>query len=354
MCIGAIRFPMFLKNIRNICKPICQQSELEIGTGLWLSEQASHEVDISQLRETLEASNVTVFTMNGFPYSDFHTEFVGHDVYEPNWSNPNRLEYTVRLANILAQITPNSEAGISTLPLGWNSSSFHNKDAARMLQQCINQLEELENQTGICIHLDIETEPGCRLQRAEELSLFVNTFFGDDEKARRYLRVCHDTCHGAVMHENAEDAIAHYKEAGLTIGKVQLSSAIEVDFNSNDNGALSKDLQTIAEPRYLHQTTVDDGGCLLFYENLSEISLANPSGLWRIHFHVPIHLKTIGSLGTTQADLLHSISVLADAGVTDWEVETYTWDVIPTELRIGELVDSISKELSWAASQIYT
>jgi len=343
-----------LENIRTICKPICQQSTFDIGTGLWLSNQASLEVDIPQLRETLDACKVNVFTMNGFPYSDFHTEIVKHKVYEPNWSNPDRLEYTVRLATILAEIVHCKEAGISTLPLGWASDTFQNKDAATMLQNGINQLADLEERTGVCIHLDIETEPGCRLQRAEELSMFVNTYFGDDEKARRYLRVCHDTCHGAVMHESAEEAISHYKEAGLSIGKVQLSSAIEVDFNAADNTASCKDLRSIAEPRYLHQTTVDDGGCLLFYENLSEVSLAQPSGLWRIHFHVPIHLQTIGSLGTTQTDLIHSIPVLVEEGVTNWEVETYTWDVVPKELRIGELVDSISKELSWAASQIYT
>ena len=69
---------------------------------------------------------------------------------------------------------------------------------------------------------------------------------------------------------------------------------------------------------------------------------------------MPIHLESIGALGTTQKTLKEDIVVLLGEGVTDWEVETYTWDVVPTELRIGELVDSISKELSWAASQLYT
>jgi len=347
-------FQDVLENIRTICKPICKQNKFEIGAGLWLSNQASIETDVSQLREVLVECNVNVFTLNGFPYGDFHSEFVGHDVYEPNWTHPNRVEYTMRLANIFAQITQNDEAGISTLPLGWNASSFKNKDAARMLQLCIDQLEQLEDTTGTCIHLDIETEPGCRLQRSEELSTFINTYFGDDEKARRYLRVCHDTCHAAVMHESAQEAIANYTEAGLAIGKVQLSSAIEVDFDHPDNTSCISDLQTIAEPKYLHQTTVLDDGCLLFYENLEEISLENPSGLWRIHFHVPIHQQFIGSLRTTQLDLQHSIPILKNAGATQWEVETYTWEVLPTAFRIDNLVDSISKELQWAVSQLYT
>ncbi len=345
-------FQDVLQNIRTICQPICKKSLHPVGAGLWLSNQASLEVDIPLLKDTLAECDVNVFTLNGFPYGNFHSDFVRHDVYEPNWSHPERFEYTIRLAAILSEIICSKEAGISTLPLGWNASVFKNKNAARLLQKCINKLSELEQNTGVCIHLDIETEPGCRLQRSEELATFVNMYFDDDENARRYLRVCHDTCHGAVMHESAHQALKNYKEAGLTIGKVQLSSAIEVDFNVPTSTECIKDLHSIAEPRYLHQTTVLDENCLVFYENLEDISLNNPAGLWRVHFHVPIHLETIGTLGTTQTDLRESITVLKDAGVTEWEVETYTWSVLPATLKVGELVDSISKELRWAEDQL--
>ena len=156
------------------------------------------------------------------------------------------------------------------------------------------------------------------------------------------------------MHETAEEAVSHYINAGLSIGKVQLSSAIEVDFNEPHNPEIIKDLHSIAEPRYLHQTTISDGDQLLFEENLADLPLDNPSGLWRVHFHVPIHLQQFGSLQTTQHDLKHSIPILKHAGVTSWEVETYTWSVIPTALQQDELVDSIAKELTWAATNINT
>lgn len=345
-------FQDVLENIRSICKPICEQSNKTVGAGLWLSNHASLGVDVPQLRETLDECNVTVFTLNGFPFGDFHSEFVLHDVYEPSWAHPDRLDYTLRLANILSEITDNDEVGISTLPLGWNASSFTNKEAARLLHQCVSQLEELENNSGVCVHLDIETEPGCRLQRSEELATFINTYFGDDEKTRRYLRVCHDTCHGAVMHECVEESIENYRQAGLAIGKVQLSSAIEVDFTTSSNESCIEDLKLISEPKYLHQTTVLDEDCLLFYENLEDVPLNHPNGLWRVHFHVPIHLQTVGCLGTTQAELLNAIPALQQVGVTEWEVETYTWNVVPAPLRDGELVDSISKELRWAENQL--
>jgi hypothetical protein len=42
-----------LENIRTICMPICQQNSIDVGTGLWLSNQASLEVNIPQLKDTL-------------------------------------------------------------------------------------------------------------------------------------------------------------------------------------------------------------------------------------------------------------------------------------------------------------
>ncbi|MEE2912799.1 MAG: metabolite traffic protein EboE [Planctomycetota bacterium] len=346
-------FRSVLENINSYSGEIQLAVSENIGIGLWLSDQSSREVDLAELHDVLDENNLSVFTMNGFPYSNFHHNIVRHNVYSPNWSEASRLEYTLRLAKILSQlIHEGSNAGISTLPLGWNSDNFSNEEAATVIRQCVDSLDDLEQQTGRCIHIDLEAEPGCRLQRASEISAFMNKHFGDDERSRRYVRVCHDTCHSAVMHETAEEAVSHYNEAGLKIGKVQLSSAIEVDFDSQSKSEVVKSLQAIAEPRYLHQTTVFDGKQIQFNESLENIPLDNPSGLWRVHFHVPIHLHKIGPLLTTRNDLEQSIPVLKQAGTTCWEVETYTWSVIPTDMQHDELVNSIAKELTWAAKII--
>ncbi len=347
-------FKDVLSNISTICEPICFNSCQPVGVGLWFSNKASFDVDIPLLRDTLDASNVKAFTMNGFPYTDFHREIVKHKVYKPNWCEPERLDYTLRLANIMAEIIDSNEGGVSTLPLGWDTDSFKTEHAASMIQLCVNKLEDLEQRTGVCIHLDIEAEPGCRLQRSEDISNFVNTFFGDSETVRRYLRVCHDVCHSAVMHETTKEAVDNYKEAGLTIGKVQLSSAIEIDFDKQNDSKFLETLRSIAEPKYLHQTTIKKNNQIEFHENLSDLSFDKLSGLCRVHFHVPIHRSSIGVLQTTQTYLKESIPILADAGATDWEVETYTWDVMPTNLQNDNLVESISKELAWAANQIFT
>jgi hypothetical protein len=211
----------------------------------------------------------------------------------------------VQLAQILSAITEQDEAGISTLPLGWDAEDFSNEDCAKQLRLCIDALEEIEQQTSKCIHIDIETEPGCRLQRSNELCDFFETCFGDDQRSRRYIRVCHDTCHAAVMRETAETCVENYSNVGLTIGKVQLSSAIAFALEANTNCSFIRE-----EQKYLHQTTIETANDLLFFEHFSDVPSLLQEGNCIVHFHVPIHAELFGELQTTQHDLLASIPVL--------------------------------------------
>jgi hypothetical protein len=340
-------FADVLDNLKTYARKIQQSESTPLGVGLWLSDTASREVDTSLLKDTLQEYNLKVFTLNGFPFSNFHQKCVRHNVYNPDWSEDTRLEYTIHLAEILSVVTEQDEAGISTLPLGWNDESFTNDDCALQLRRCVDALEEIEQQTNKCIHLDIETEPGCRLQRSRELCDFFATHFGNDERARRYFRVCHDTCHAAVMRERAQECVENYKNAGLSIGKVQLSSAIEFELAAKEDTTFIRNEQT-----YLHQTTIETKEEIMFFEHFSDVPSEIQSGNCRVHFHVPIHKKQFGELHTTQHDLIASIPILQNAGATDWEVETYTWSVTPEELQEGELVASITKELAWASKQI--
>jgi hypothetical protein len=157
------------------------------------------------------------------------------------------------------------------------------------------------------------------------------------------------------MREDPQDSLNVYEQAGLVIGKVQLSSAIDVDFDSisgDEKESAVAALQTLAEPRYLHQTTIIDQGEMSFYSNLLEAPIDHPTGHWRVHFHVPIHEQTIGPLGTTQDDLIRTIGLLPSSVDTQWEVETYTWDVMPTTYQENEMIQSISSEICWAEKQM--
>jgi len=74
---------------------------------------------------------------------------------------------------------------------------------------------------------------------------------------------------------------------------------------------------------------------------------------WRIHFHVPVFLKTMGDLETTQPDLetvLDLVKHRADSPCL--EVETYTWDVLPPEYRTAEMSEAIARELAWTRKRL--
>jgi hypothetical protein len=78
----------------------------------------------------------------------------------------------------------------------------------------------------------------------------------------------------------------------------------------------------------------------------------SPAGAeWRIHFHVPLFTAEYDGLGSTQN---YVRQVLDMAGRTrfarHFEIETYTWDVLPAGLKI-DLLDSIGREYEWVLDQ---
>lgn len=341
-----------------------------MGIGLWLSNQAAQQIiagrRTAELRDWLEDRGLYVFTLNGFPFGDFHDDVVKHRVYQPDWTQPMRYQYTLALARILAELLPEEgEGSISTLPLGWRSR-FESRPgaveaAARQLTDLVHHLARIELDTGRFIHIDLEPEPGCALETSEDVVRFFEDHLlgsSDDPSVRAYLRVCHDVCHAAVMFESQRDALERYRAAGVTVGKVQLSSAIDVDFERADDEdaarAIRGELEPFAEPRYLHQTlTRNPSGEIAFHDDLAD-ALAGEAlrGRWRTHFHVPIHLERIGRLDTTRCDVAAALPKALEDGVRHFELETYAWDVLPEALRPAELADGLAAELRWVRRQV--
>ncbi len=326
-----------------------------MGVGLWLAAPAARELlqqdRVGELRDFLGEHGLLAYTFNGFPYGDFHSEVVKHRVYEPDWSDRARVSYTKDLIAILAQLVSDGEGSISTLPVGWKTVRPSGVEAAaRNLLEIAEHLRRLERDTGTLIHVDLEPEPGCFLQRSDDV---VRFFTEQLNGAGHHLRVCHDICHAAVMFEDQGEIIARYDAAGIAIGKVQVSSGLCIDFDgSADRRAAIGTLRRFREPRYLHQTVVRDaGGKTAFHEDLPEALLTlgdkEPGGEWRVHFHVPIYLDRIDLVGTTQPHILECLELLKGRSVRHWEVETYAWGVLPDELRQNVLADGIADELRW-------
>ena len=357
-----------------------------LGVGLWLPYPAMAELDpsaVASFADFLSEHQLNAFTINGFPYENFHQPVVKRRVYSPPWWDPARLAYTLELARVLAQWlpAPGAVGSISTLPIGWPPEAlFHDRDAARRalagelalaadhLCRLAESLAEIEAETGRRIVVAIEPEPGCLLQNADDVIEWFDRHL-DGERQRRYLTVCHDICHSGVMMEDQAETLRRYAGAGIGVGKVQVSNALVVDWESMAMGRRREaagQLAEFAEDRYLHQTgrRTADGGFELA-EDLPQLlgepragggrDDEDPAGgdrRWVIHFHVPIFLERFGRLSTTQSDVIACLRTLADPQLSldftgHLEIETYAWSVLPESMRRRGLVEDITEEFRW-------
>ena len=343
-----------------------------MGIGLWLAYDAAVELlqrpeALADFKAWLDDAGLVVFTFNGFPYGAFHGETVKHRVYEPDWTTKERYEYTLTLATLLTDLLPEGGTGsISTLPLGWPSLFCGSPEAydgrasaaAERLTDLVHMLARMELDSGKCVHIDLEPEPGCILERSSGLVHYFQQYLlgtPDDTSVLGYLRVCHDVCHAAVVFEDQAEAFEAYRGAGIAVGKVQVSSALDIDFGSGEAGAKLDALRRFEEPRYLHQTCVSDKDEVHFYEDLPIASEeAAKMGRWRVHFHVPVHLERIGELGTTRGEIDRCLAAIQPSdGIEHFEVETYAWGVLPEEHRVAELADGIAAELAWVRGRMW-
>lgn len=327
-----------------------------LGVGLWLAADALAELqadraEVARLRTALDAGGLEVVTLNGFPYAAFHAPVVKRAVYRPDWTGPERLDYTLGLARVLAALLPDGvdEGTISTLPLGWRIGwgAAESRRARDGLQRLAEGLASLAAETGVAVRVGLEPEPGCVVetvaQAAEALA----------EVGSPWIGVCLDTCHLAVQFEDPAAALAWLARARIPVVKAQLSSALRV----GDPGLADGGLAAYAEPRFLHQTRALVGAAVTGVDDLPDALAGGLSreGEWRVHFHVPIHAETDD---TTTVDLRASLALLVGGErplTRHLEVETYTWTVLPPARRPVDdagLVEGLARELAWAADRL--
>jgi hypothetical protein len=367
-------------HIPNVKKAVCPDQAF--GIGLRLSNQASIELEqgnnLAEFKEWMLSENCFVFTMNGFPYGDFHETVVKDQVHSPDWSTAERLDYTLRLFRILAEIIPSGmEGGISTSPISyrfWQKTAEERNSvlerAAVQLAELAASLHHLEGQTGKFLHLDIEPEPDGILENSDETIAFfqhwllpVGTKYLTEQHQitssqaaqiiLRHIQVCYDVCHFAIVYERPTDTFAKFETAGIKIGKIQISAALKVEVPAThlERENLKEKLSQLSESTYLHQVVGKTASAdLESYPDLPEAVRLLPNSMaeeFRIHFHVPLFLKHYGYFSSTQDAIVEVLYAIAQKPVCKHlEVETYTWGVLEPALRI-ELSQSIIRELDW-------
>lgn len=358
------------------------------GIGLRLSARAAEQLlgnnQLEHFKNWLREEDLYVFTMNGFPYGDFHGTVVKDKVYKPDWTSQDRVHYTRNLITILEELLPaDMEGGISTSPLSykyWGEDTLKDRSQKIFTKSIIPladlavRMAKIRKSKGKWIHLDIEPEPDCLLENSEE----TVTFFGEwlfpkgseyisetygytVERAKKilqdHIQLCYDTCHFAVEYESPSEALHRFKEEGIGIGKAQISAALKAQFqNSFQRKAVVERLRQFKETTYLHQV-IEKGkdGTVRQYRDLPDAFAANDEGHpkeWRIHYHVPIFVEGFEGLESTQDNIKKSLRpLLEETGCSHFEIETYTWSVLPDHLK-RNMTESIEREFNWTLTQI--
>jgi len=334
-----------------------------LGVGLWLARDVARTLRaapgaVARLQDELASQGLEVVTLNGFPYAGFHDARVKKAVYRPDWSEPERLEYTLDLAWVLAALLPKDAArgSISTLPLGWREPWGADRHSASVAQLGLlaEGLAAVHDETGRMIRLALEPEPGCVVENSEQAAARWGPL------ASEVVGVCLDACHLAVGFEEPVPALARLSAAGLDVVKVQASAALHVDDPADPASRAA--LGRFAEERFLHQVRERTDAAPLARDDLPD-ALAGPDLLpgedaWRVHFHVPMHSEPELPLRSTRDHLDATLGALfgGDTARTDHvELETYTWGVLPIGSRPQDddgLVGGIAAELAWVRDRL--
>ncbi|GIX22419.1 MAG: sugar phosphate isomerase [Gammaproteobacteria bacterium] len=350
-----------------------------LGLGLRLGAAAVAELRErpaarAAFRRWLKDENVYVYTVNGFPYGEFHEGPVKAAVYRPDWADPARLAYTLDLAELLAEwLPPGLDGSISTVPIGWRAdfSGPERLDAAEaQLLAAAATLYARAAAGGPRIALALEPEPGCvwessaevidgfrRLRSAPALAAFRRHLppalrGAGEAELLQHLGVCLDACHHAVLYEPPRLAWQRLRRAGVPVFKLQLTAALEV--SCLDAGA-RRALAEWCDPVWLHQCSVlPPGGRRRFHPDLPEALAEAPDGAaLRSHFHLPLHAAPGAPLASTAGE----VAALLDdwrrsAACRHLEVETYTFDRLPEPLRAGGVAASLAAELDWVRARL--
>ena len=361
--------------------------------GLRLSAAAANELAdpaaLEAFRDLLAQHNLFVTGINGFPYGTFHNAAVKTAVYQPDWSTPERLAYTGRLATVFAALLPEGLTGnISTVPLGYKGKGDGGQKSEvrgqrsevggrasgvlfpRQIAVMAEFLHDLKGRTGREVVLALEPEPDCVLEDTDEVIAWFedelltegkrwlsshNRRTPDEAEAllRTYVGLCLDTCHFAVEFEDPLTALIRFESACIRVARIQLSAAIRTTVCDD---ALAR-LADFIDPVYLHQTKIRlPRGRILSLPDLTKETLETAREHvgceLRTHFHVPLFYEGDGVLGSTHTDLTPEFFAHAAAHSYPLEIETYTFNVLPPAIRPSDVVDSLVKEAEWVLARV--
>jgi hypothetical protein len=344
------------------------QCKEDYAIGLRLSDTASRELieprRLLEFQRWLDRHHCYVFTINGFPFGQFHGGRVKEQVYCPDWTSDQRVDYTTRLFDLLVQLMPSGiDGSVSTLP-GSFKEFINNPGQVQLIRdnlwRCVEHIARLSDTYGRCLHLGLEPEPLGLFENSIETTRFFDVLRDEhprDPRLDRHLGVNYDTCHFAVEFEEPQQAVGRLQAHGIRLSKIHLSNALRL----RPSAAALAQLGGFADDVYLHQVIVrKNDGSLIRFKDLPLALESSPSDSggsaeeWRVHFHIPLHCDNPGEFGTTSDHVVGMLKLIAaqPSLCCHFEMETYTWAVLPEALKARDVSEQIVNEYHWTLQRM--
>jgi hypothetical protein len=330
------------------------------------------------LKRFMAENDLYLYTVNAFPYGAFKADtIVKEQVYEPDWRSEERTQYTINVADVIADVAPEGvPASIQTAPLGFKPRVTGPEVITSYTEHVLRVVAHLvgiEKRTGKTVSLALEPEPRCFLETtdetidyfrdhlytgpsAERLAKLADIPVSDAIGAlRRHLGIVFDIGHQAVGFEDIPVSLQKLVDAGVPILKLQEVAAMHMPHVTDET---IEALQRFAKTVYLSQTVEKKDGKITKFLNLEDAFAAYKTDPgpreWRTHFHVPVFLDDLGgAFGTTRFALEQALKMHKEKPLSgQLEIETYTWDVLPEHLKTGDIVDYVCREIEWVRGQL--
>jgi sugar phosphate isomerase/epimerase len=327
-----------------------------LGVGLWFPSPladrlANSPSSLKKLRRSLTRNQLEVVTLNGIPHSHFADTVIGTKVFCPDWTEPERLRYTLDLIDVLAELLPAdaSYGSVSTLPLAWRVpwSKGRNNAARQAFDRVEKHLARTEARTGRTIRLAVEPEPGCVLEMIGQAAAWLNRY-SSPYGGRSRIGLGLDACHLAAQFEQPADAFETLWRAGVDVVKGQLSVAPTLVDPGDAAGRYA--LGQLGTPKYLRQVREWGGPGV---DDVAQAYELSGHSAWRMHAHVPAHTGPPPPLTATTLVLEDCLARLVGGGhplTHHLESEVYAWPRPPRTKQ--QLAKRIAKELRWLSDRL--
>ncbi len=332
-----------------------------------------------QLAGFLADNDLYLYTVNAFPYGPFKNVRVKEQVYEPDWRSRRAHRSTRRTwPTVLAEVgTPDMNPSIQTAPLGFKPNvTGPDVDRLATPSTCSRSRRIWWRSSSAPAGRSrwrsspSPTASSRRPTRRSRSSASTST----PGRRRGAWRSCpaspSPTPWSRCAATSASCSTSATRRSSTRTSRRRCGKLVDAghpDPQAPGGGGASRCpevtdeavevLRRYADTVYLTQTMQMLDGELTRFLNLEDAFAAweaDPSPReWRVHFHVPVFLDDLGAFRSTRFAIEDALRVHSEQQLSpQLEIETYTWDVLPDELKTGDIVDYVCREIEWVRGQL--